>query len=99
MGIFPTFTEANLRDLAMRIARGENTSVENMPSYGAAMRNIDLKHEVFSLIPVRSWPGSIAMTRAEVRAMVEAAHGPLRPEAQLPGRTEGASVFGAIFRA
>ena len=99
MGIFSTFTEANLRDLAMRIARGENTSVENMPSYGAAMRNTDMKHEVFSLIPVRTSPGSIAMTRAEVRAMIEAVHGPLRPEAHVPGRIEGASVFGAIFRA
>ena len=37
---------------------------------------------------LRTWEG-----------MIEAAHGPLRPEAHVPGRIEGASVFGAIFRA
>ena len=51
MGMFTTFTEANLRNLATRIARNEATSVEHMPSYGAAMRNVDLKHEVFFVDP------------------------------------------------
>jgi len=99
MGLFCSMTESNSRELAMRIARGENTSVENMPSYAAAMRNIDMKHEVFSLIPVRTWPGSVAMTTIEIRAMSQASGRPLRSEAIVPGRPAGASLFGGIFRA
>jgi hypothetical protein len=99
MGLFCSMTESNLRELAMRIARGENTSVENMPSYAAAMRNIDMKHEVFSLIPVRTWPGSVAMTTAEIRAMSAASGRPLRSDSMVPGRPAGASLFGGIFRA
>jgi len=98
LGIFTTFTEANLRDLALRMARGETTTVEHMPSYAEAMRNMDMKHEVFSLIPVRVEPRLIAMTRAEVRAMIEASGRPLRAEARVPGHA-GPSAFGHIFGA
>ena len=95
MGMFSTFTEANLRNLAARIARNEATSVENMPSYGAAMRNVDLKREVFSLIPLRYSANLLTMTVAEVRAMCEA-HGPLRAGANVPGCL-GRSTYGHIF--
>jgi len=95
MGMFTTFTEANLRNLATRIARNEATSVEHMPSFGAAMRNTDLKHEVFSLIPMRYAANLLTMTVDEVRAMSEA-HGPLRAGANVPGRL-GRSTYGPIF--
>ena len=100
MGLFCSMTESNLRDLAMRLARRENTSVEHMPSYAAAMRNTDMKHEVFSLITMRTWPGSVAMTTTEIRAMSAANGRPLRSsEAMVPGRPAGTSLFGGIFGA
>ena len=95
MGMFCSFTVANVRDIAEKVARNEVTTVEDMPSYAEAMRNYDMKHEVFSLIPMRFSPEVLAMTTAEVRAMSEA-HGPLRAGANVPGRL-GRSTYGHIF--
>ena len=95
MGIFCTLTETNVRDLAMKIARNEVTTIEDMPSYSEAMRNHDMRHEVFSLVPIRFGANLLTMTVDEVRAMSEP-HGPLRAGSFVPGRS-GPSVFGAIF--
>ena len=95
MGIFCTLTETNVRDLAMKIARNEVTTMEDMHSYSEAMRNHDMRHEVFSLVPIRFTSNLLTMTAAEVRAMSEP-HGPLRAGSLVPVRS-GPSLFGAIF--
>ena len=95
MGIFCTLTETNVRDLALKIAREEVTTIEDLPSYSEAMRNHDMRHAVFSLVPIRFCSNLLTMTEAEVRAMSEA-HGPLRAGSHVPGRL-GPSQFGAIF--
>ena len=97
MGIFPTLTETNVRELALAIARNEPTTIEDLPLYSEAMRNHDMRHEVFSLVPTRLTSNLLAMTAAEVRAMSEP-HGPLRAGSYVPGRA-GPSVFGSIFGA
>ena len=97
MGIFCTLTETNVRDLALKIAREEVTTIEDLPSYSEAMRNHDMRHEVFSLVPIRFTSNLLTMTAAEVRAMSEP-HGPLRAGLYVPGRA-GPSVFGSIFGA
>jgi hypothetical protein len=56
-----------------------------------------MKHEVFSLIPMRFSPEALAMITAEVRAMSER-HGPLRAGAVVPGYS-GRSPFADIFGA
>jgi hypothetical protein len=96
MGIFCSFTVANVRELAEKVARNEVTTVEDMPSYAEAMRNYDMKHEFFSLIPMRFSPEVLAMTTAEVRAMSER-HGPLRAGAVVQGY--GGRLFADIFGA
>ena len=50
MGIFCSFTPANVRDIAEKVARNEVTTVEDMPSYAEAMRNYDMKHEFFFFV-------------------------------------------------
>ena len=95
MGIFCTLTETNVRDPALKIAREEVTTIEDLPSYPEAMRNHDMRHEVFSLVPIRFTFNLLTMTAAEVRAMSEP-HGPLRAGSYIPGRS-GPSLFGAIF--
>ena len=78
MGIFCSFTPANVRDIAEKVARNEVTTVEDMPSYAEAMRNYDMKHEVFSLIPMRFSPEVLAMTTAEVLSLIHISE-PTRP--------------------
>ena len=51
MGIFCSFTPANVRDIGEKVARNEVTTVEDMPSYAEAMRNYDMKHEGFFVDP------------------------------------------------
>ena len=99
LGIFWTFTEAAVKSLAMRIGKGEVTSVEDMPSFHEVMQIADLRVEAFSLMMVRVTEGSIRMSKADVKAQIEAVTGSPLTEKELrrlPG-TEEPSVFEELF--
>ena len=63
-----------------------------LPSYSEVMKSVDMSMEAFSLMPVRTMPSSIAMTKEEVRALIED-HGSLvSVKKKIPGR-EGPGLF------
>jgi len=98
LGIFSTFTEANVRALATRVAFKEVTSIEVLPSYAEVMRSPDMRIEAFSLMVLRTPPSSIVMSKAEVKALIEGTSSfePVPACMSLPG-VEGPSFFEAIF--
>ncbi len=96
MGIFQTFTHENVRKLGMRVKHNQETSVEVLPSYSEAMANMDMGHEVYSLIPVKSNPSSVHLSQQEVRTLIEAHGTTIREGTLLPGRV-GSSVFHSVF--
>ena len=71
LGIFWSFNEVNVRSIGL-LMRQESSSVEDLPSFREAMKNADMRHEVFSLMPLRRLPGTIAVSHREVRALIEA---------------------------
>ena len=97
-GFFWTFSEANVRRIAEKVARNETTSVEDMPSWPEVNAMPLLKLEASSLMLVRVVPSSIKMSRREVKTIIEARGKPLTEEemSKLPG-CEGPSVFEDIF--
>ena len=98
LGIFWTFTEANVRALAIKVAGNEDTSIEVLPSYAEVMRSADMRVEAFSLMVLRTVPSSIVMSKSEVKALIEANSSKPVPEyVSLPG-VEGPSSFEDIFQ-
>ena len=73
--------------------------MRQMPSFEAVMAMPALKHEVFSLLPVRMAPTTILMTRNEVRHVIqELSHRPLEEDEDVPGAV-GPSMFEQFFQA
>ena len=99
LGIFYTFTEVNVRNMAVRISNPEvETTLEICPSFNNVM-STKMKIEVLSLMQVRPHSGAIHMTQAEVRSLIEFNNGDLHlyPNEVLPGRSEGPSMFEDLF--
>lgn len=96
MGMFWTFSEGFVTMLALKVKRGEATSLENLPSYEGVMRSADMRVETFSLMLVRVIPESITMSNAEIRDLIEANGGHVDASEELGG-TEEPSRFERIF--
>ena len=94
--VFANFTEANVVRMAELDAGGTWMLLRDLPSFEAAMRNADMCHEVFSLMPVVT-KGCIVMSQDEVRAMI-AKNGPypLSEDVGVPGWA-GLSRFGEVY--
>ena len=75
LGVFWTFSERNVGSVAMKIGKGVRTSIEDMPSFKEVMKISDLRVEAFSLMMVRVTDSSIAMSKNEVKAIIEAVTG------------------------
>ena len=97
LGIFYTFTELAVLRMAVRVNSGKDTSIEMCPSYEAAMKS-EMRVEVVSLMLVRPMPTLIAMTQAEVRALLEHNDDELFEGEAVPGK-DGASAFDDLFDA
>ena len=98
MGLFSTMDRANVSMIVMAVEAGGST-LRQMPSFEAAMAMSGLKHEVFSLLPVRMAPTTIRMTKNEVRHVIqELCHRPLEEDEDVPG-AEGPSMFEQFFQA
>ena len=97
LGIFYTLTEAAVMRMAVRVNSDEVTSIEMCPSYEAAMKS-EMRVEVVSLMLVRPVPNLIAMTQAEVRALIEHNDDELFEGEAVPGK-DGVSAFGDLFDA
>ena len=95
--IFYTLTEAAVMRMAVRVNSGKDTSIEMCPSYEAAMKS-EMRVEVMSLMLVRPVPNLIAMTQAEVRALIEHNNDELLEGEAVPGRNS-VSVFDDLFNA
>ena len=93
LGCFWTFTEGNVRSLAMKVANNETTSLEMMPSYDEVMKSADMRVEAFSLKLVRVLPSSIVMSQAEVKALIESHGTVLDGTEELPGSEEPSAFF------
>ena len=94
--VFANFTEANVVRMAELDAAGEWMSMRDLPSYEAAMRHLDMCHEVFSLMPVMT-DMQIVMSQDEVRAMIEQnCPYSLGEDVRVPGWA-GLSRFGEVY--
>ena len=94
--MFVTFTEANVRALALNEVAGEYNSLEQLPSFNEAMSNADMAHEVFSLMPVRVHQ-QIVLSKREVRALIDQFNErPLPESVSVPGLA-GDSPFAEVF--
>ena len=96
LGIFWTFTEGNVRSIATKVSRTEETSIEMLPSYAEVMKSADMRVEAFSLKLVRTMPASITMSQEEVKALIEGNGSTVPEDVQLPG-LEGPSAFASMF--
>ena len=97
LGIFYTLTPAAVMRMALRVNSDEDTSIEMCPSYEAAMKS-EMRVEVVSLMLVRPVPNLIAMTQAEVRALIEHNDDELFEGEAVPGK-DGVSAFDDLFDA
>ena len=97
LGMFHTLTEAAVLRMAVRVNSHEVTSIEMCPSYEAAMRT-EMRVEVVSLMLVRPVPSLIAMTKAEVRALMEHHDHELFEGEEVQGN-DGVSAFCDLFNA
>lgn len=96
-GLWKTFTEANVMRLAEQLQAGEDTSIENLPSFEEVKKHGDLMVEVVSLKPVKIVPESILMSQAEIKSLIEYVRQIRVPEhVELPG-SEGPSKLQGIF--
>lgn len=96
LGLFSSMTRQNVGRIAMAVEGGQST-LRDMPSFEAVANFEVMKHEVFSLLPVRMTPTSLRMTVDEVRHVVnEVSHRPLREDEEVLG-VEGPSMFEQFF--
>ena len=91
LGVFATFSEDNVRKLAIAIEKGDS-GLEDCPSWNEVSLHADLKFEAFSLKRVRVDANDVLMTKSEVAAVIEGAGGKLWEGCELPGH-EGPSLF------
>ena len=97
LGIFYTLTEAAVLRMAVRVNSHEVTSIEMCPSYEAAMQS-EMRVEVVSLMIVRPAPNLIALTKDEVRGLMEHNEDELFEGEEVPGN-DGDSAFCDLFNA
>ena len=101
-GMFWTFTEANVLSVASKVGKGDRTSLEDLPSWEKVKQLPEMKLEAFSLMLVTVQPAAVKMSRAEVRAVLEANH-PGKPLTEKELREidenfpEGPSIFANCF--
>ena len=98
-GIYQTFTENNVRELARKVAGGVRTSVEDMPTWGEVVRMRDIRHEVVSLMTVKFTDDEVKFSKRTLRTLVEKNEERRlnrREVSKLEG-TEGPSPYEAIF--
>ena len=72
--MFWTFTEANVLSVASKVGKGDQCSLEDLPSWEQVKQLPEMKLEAFSLMLVMVQPVAIKMSRAEVRAVLEQNH-------------------------
>ena len=96
LGCFWTFTEAAVMGLAKKMGKDEVTSLEDLPSYAEVKEYADMRVEAFSLRMTRIVPASIVMSKAEVKAAIEAQDIEVPDDTELPG-TEEHSKFFEVF--
>ena len=97
-GIYQSFTENNVRQLSLKVARGK-TSVEDMPSWREVVKMRDIRHEVVSLMTVKFFEADITFSKRELRTLIENNEKRrLRPHevSKLEG-TDEASPYEAVF--
>ena len=74
--MFSSMSRDNVALIAMAVEGGAST-LRQMPSFEAVMAMDTMKHEVFSLLPVRMAENTVRMTVDEVRHVVnEVSHRP-----------------------
>ena len=73
-GMFWTFSEANVLSVASKVGKGDQTSLEDLPSWEKVKQLPEMKLEAFSLMLVTVQPAAVKMSRAEVRAVLEQNH-------------------------
>ena len=98
MGIFWTFEEAMVRDIAMKVRRREEVALESLPSWREVSQHADLKIEAFSLRRMRISNEDIAMSQAEVTKLIELIGGELYEGCEVPGSSSSSELFEALMQ-
>ena len=70
-GIYQSFTENNVRQLALKVAGGFATSVEDMPSWAEVVRMRDIRHEIVSLMTVKFFEADVTFSKRELQTLIE----------------------------
>ena len=95
LGVFFTFTEENVRAMALRISQQpEDTSIEICPSFPRVMSSC-MQIEVLSLMQVKPEEGAIHISNEEVRALLDYHGHRLRETEVVPGASS--SRFEDLF--
>ena len=95
MRLLSTLTEANIMKIG-KLVRSQTCNVMRMPSFPEVMELQGMRHEVFSLLPFEGQSERIAMTKVEVKTLIEATGGELKPEQKVEGLV-GPGLFANIF--
>ena len=93
MGIFVTFDEIGVRAMASQV---ETATLRMLPSFANVMRSADMRVEAFSLMRIRPRPAHIALSKAEVRQLIEDRGHEGVEDVELPG-AEGPGRFADLF--
>ena len=89
MMMMKTWDEVTLRVLARKFGRGEETGLRDCASFGAVWEMVNLRHEIFSLMPVEVKPQAIFMTEDEMRLRIRG----YCSEERVEGRTGATGMF------
>ena len=97
MRLLSKLTESNVQALGRVVHEGK-ANLTKLPSFPEAMELKGMKHEVFSLLPFGHEAEGIAMTKTEIKQLIEATGGELTPEKEsmIEGK-EGESMFEELF--
>ena len=93
MGIFVTFDEHGVRAMA---SQAETASLRTLPSFAKVVRSADMRVEAFSLMRMQPRPANIALSKDEVRQLIEDRGHEGVEDVELPG-AEGPGRFADMF--
>ena len=95
---FAGFTLENVMSIARRDAARGHVEISSLPSFEAAIAQDDIKHEMFSLVPVpEDLTGLVVMSQAEVRAQILSSTWAAEPADEAASGTPHPSPFAEVF--
>ena len=94
MGIFANFEVSIVKDIAVKLMKGEDVPLEALPSWHEVTQHADLKVEAFSLMRVKVGAEDIHMSQDEVKALIGDNRGSVCSE--VPGSAGMSELLKAI---